>query len=105
LGQRSAIEDGAKAFALEKLRNQKGSAIVFADVVDGENVGMIERGNGLRFLLETAKAIRIMIERFREDFQGDIAPEPSVASTVDFAHAARTQLRLNRVWAELRACG
>ena len=81
LGQRAAIEDGAKAFPLEKLRNQEGGPHVLADVVDGENVGMIERGDGLRFLFETAKAIRIVIERFREDLQGDIASEPSVTST------------------------
>jgi hypothetical protein len=64
---------------------------------------MIECGDGLGFLFEAAKAIRIVIERFRQNLQSDFAPEPGIASTVDLAHAARTQGRLNGVRADLCA--
>jgi hypothetical protein len=38
--------------ALEQLRYDVGRTIVLADVVNGEDVGMIDRGGGTGFLLE-----------------------------------------------------
>jgi hypothetical protein len=42
-GQRTALHALAQGFAFEQLGDQVRRAIVRADVVDGENVGMIQR--------------------------------------------------------------
>ena len=38
----------------------KAWPFVFADVVDGADVGMIERGGGLGFALEALESLRIV---------------------------------------------
>ena len=60
-----------------------------ADVVDGEDVGVIERGDGARLLLEAAQPVRIGREPRGQDLDRDVAPEPRVAGAVHLAHPAR----------------
>jgi hypothetical protein len=50
-----------KGRTLEKFRNQIGGAVVSANVVDDENIGVIERARGSRFLLEAPEVFRITI--------------------------------------------
>ena len=49
----------AERFALQKLRDDERAALVRADVVDDEDVGVIELGGGASFLLEARKAVGI----------------------------------------------
>jgi hypothetical protein len=51
--------DGRAAFTMEQLGDDVRRAFVLADVIDGDNVGMIESGGGLGFNLEPAQAIGI----------------------------------------------
>src|SRR4029077_1364874 len=105
LRQGAAIQHGAQAFPLEKLGNQERQAEVLADVEDGEDIGMVERGNRPGLLLEAAQAVVIASERFRENFHGDIASKPRVAGAIHLTHAARTERSKNFVVACLRAGG
>ncbi len=50
---------------------------------------MVERGQHLRFALETREALRVVHEGVRENLQGDIAVELGVPRLVHLAHAAR----------------
>ena len=69
------------------------SRVAFGDdVVDGDDVGMVQRGGGLRFLDEAAAALGIARHFRRQHFDGDKAVEPRVLRLVDIAHAARAQL-------------
>jgi hypothetical protein len=47
--------------------------VLVPNVVDGENVGVIERGGRSRFLLEAVEAFRIGRERGRQNFDGHVA--------------------------------
>ncbi len=59
-----------------------------ADVVNGEDVGVVERRGGAGFQLETAQAIRMICESRREDLDGHRTPEFGVVRPVHFAHAS-----------------
>lgn len=72
---------------------------MLADVVDGDDVGMVEGGGGARLLLETGLAIRIHHAR-RHHLDGDVAPKARIMRAVHFAHAARAKRRDDGVRAE-----
>ena len=86
--ERAAGEDGAQAFAFEQFADHVGRAVVLAEVVDAENVGMIERGDGAGFLLEAAQAVGIGGEGSGKNLDGDIASETLIAGAIDLAHSA-----------------
>jgi hypothetical protein len=53
------VQTVAQAFTVEQLGDDVWRAFVLADLIDGDNVGMIESGGGLGFYLEPAQAIGI----------------------------------------------
>jgi hypothetical protein len=55
--QGAGVEDLAQAAPGQVLENQIGLVAFAAPVVDLENVGMIEAGNGLGFGLESFEAV------------------------------------------------
>jgi hypothetical protein len=54
------------------------------------DVGMIPRSEHFRFALKSGEPLRIVRERFGQNFDGHIAPELRVVRLVDFAHSAGT---------------
>ena len=59
-GERPGPQALAQRLALQQLGHDVGRALVRADVVDGEDVGVVERAGGPRFLLEAAEALRVV---------------------------------------------
>jgi hypothetical protein len=57
--QRPAIHPLPERCAFEKLCDDVRGAVVGADVVDRHNVGVLETGDGQRFLFEPPQTIRI----------------------------------------------
>ena len=86
--QRRCADARAQRLALEQLRDDVRRALVAADVVDGEDVGVIERAGGARLLLEAAQAVGVGRERRGQHLDGDVAAEARVARAIDLAHAA-----------------
>ncbi len=82
----------------------KVSAVVMADVVDGEDVRMVEGAGGAGFLLEAGEPFVGVGERSGKDLDGDVATEPLVAGAIDLAHAAGAELAEDFVWADASAC-
>ncbi len=68
--------------------------VVRADVVDGADVGMIERGDGPDL------AVEALNEHLGNHFDGDIAPHAGVGGAVDLAHATFANGRDQPVWPE-----
>ena len=56
----------------------KAAAVVFADVVDGADIGMIEGGGGFGFALEAFEGLRVASEIVGEEFESDGAIEARV---------------------------
>jgi hypothetical protein len=72
--------------AVEKLHDNEGFAVLFTDVVDGANVGVIEGGSGLRFPFETGKGLRIFGDRVGKELEDDTAMKTGVVGLIDDAH-------------------
>ena len=89
-GQTACDEEVAQGHALHPFHRDERHAGLLADVVDGQDVRMIQRGGGLRFLLEPAETIGIAGHVARKDLDGNRAIEPRVARAVHLAHAPRT---------------
>ena len=74
-----------------------------ADVVDGDDVGVVQGGGGLGLLLEAAHEVGLVGERIGEEFQRHIALQSRIASPIDLAHAAAANQRDDLVGAHPRA--
>ena len=89
--QRRSRNAVGECAAVEQFACGIGRAIVHADVVDGDDVGMRERGHRARFAVEPIAQFRIGNGGGREDFQGHVAVQSRVARPIDDAHAAGAQ--------------
>jgi hypothetical protein len=65
----------------------------FADLMDGDDVGMAERGRGLRFLNESTHALVVLDELWRQNLQRDRPIERYIPREVDLPHTACAQER------------
>jgi hypothetical protein len=74
------------------LSSDEGFAIVFADVVDGVDVEMIQRGGCLRFAFEAAEGLLVASHFVGKKFQRDEALQASVFGFVNYAHASGTEI-------------
>src|SRR5580704_10037424 len=52
--ERFARDEVLEGLAVQKLHGDKGIALMFADVIDGANIGVVKTGGSLRLALETA---------------------------------------------------
>ena len=84
----AAGEERAERLTLEELGDGEVDAAGLADVVEGEDVGVGEGGDGTRFALEASEDLVIVREVVGEDLDGDVAAEAAVARAVDLAHSA-----------------
>ena len=76
--------------ALDEFHHEGGHAPAFFQAVDGRDVGMIQRGEGLGFTLEASQAIRVVRKRLGEDLDRDVAVQLRIARAKHLAHPADT---------------
>src|SRR6202040_3119893 len=69
------------------------------------NVGMIETGNGARFTLESLAELWFLREMLGQDFDGDRAIKPGIASFVHLSHPPGTQRSEDFVGSQSRPGG
>ncbi len=103
--QDAAPQDIAQSFAFQQLRNQILSFAMLADVEDRQDVGMIQRSDRPRFLLETPQAFRISGKGSGQDLDRDLATEASVARAIHLSHATSTESGKNFVGPEFGSRG
>ena len=84
----SGGQNFAKRLAFEKFGDKKADAVLLPDVVNSEDVGMIQRAQDFRLMLETMKAVGIRGESGGQNFQSDRAIETRVTGAINLAHAA-----------------
>ncbi len=66
--ERAGFKFGAERDAFEKFGDQKRRVVLLADVVGGQDIGMVEGGHGAGFLFEAAEPVGISGKRFGQDF-------------------------------------
>ena len=68
-----------------------GWPLLFAEVVDRADVGVVEGGDGAGLALEARAAVRVGAQLGGQDLDGDRAIEARVPRLVHLAHARRSQ--------------
>ena len=104
-GEREAArrEERVEGLALDQLHREEPAAAVLLDRVDGDDVGVVERGEGARLTLEAGQALGVLRHRRREHLDRDVAPELRVRGAVHLAHPARADGGGDAVVAEAAA--
>jgi hypothetical protein len=103
--ERAFFQAIGESFALKVFHHDVAHAVLFADIVELADVGMIQGRDGAGFAFETRVGFGFFGEMLGENFDGDGAVEASVARAVDFTHAACAEAGLNFVGAEFGAGG
>ena len=101
--ERAALQPGAKRFSGEQLRDHVGDVAIDAHVVHREDVGMVERGDGLRLSPEPGQLLGGDLVGTRDHLDADVAVELGIAGPVDLAHSPRVEERQDGVAAQAGA--
>ncbi len=86
--QSACLEPLGQAFAFEQLGDQKMGAVLRADIMNCEEIGMVQSSQNLRLLLEAAQPLFLSAEFGWQNLDGNRAAQSRVASAVNLAHAA-----------------
>src|SRR5947208_11530851 len=77
--------------ALQILHGEEGTAVLFADVVDGADIGVIEDGGGSRLPLKTVARLGIESRFVRQKLKRRRTLQPCVLGGVDYTHTPASQ--------------
>ena len=89
----SAADPLTQRLPFEQLHHGVGDAVVAAEVVNGEDIGMRQRRDCMRLALEARQAIGIGRKLHRQDFERNLATQFRVARAIDLSHATGTNRR------------
>ena len=111
LGDRKRLTDGDRRArdpigerrALDQFHDQGSYAAGVFEAMDLRDMRMIERGEHLRFTTEAGEAIGIVGDAWQQNLDRDLAIQLRVAGSVDFAHPARADPRVDLVRADALA--
>ena len=100
-----ADDPTAQGLALQELGDRVDDPVGVAEVVDGEDVGVGERGHRLGLALEPRQSQLVLHQMLGQHLDGNRAIEGEVGGEVDLAHAAGAEAALDPEMAELLAGG
>ena len=92
-----------KRFALQELGHQVDLDTLTADVVDGEDPRVRQRGDGARLAGHAGDGIRLAAQVRGQHLDGDVTVKPRVVGAIDLTHAARANEGENPVGSKGRA--
>ena len=90
--QRAPSDPVLKRHAVQKLHGDERLAVLLADVVNRADVGMIQRGSGLRFALKAGERLRVAGNLVGQELERDEAVQARVLGFVNDTHAAAAEL-------------
>src|SRR5579859_1431922 len=76
----------AQGLALQQFGDNIRGGALKADIINGEDVGVIQGGGGARFLLESAQVIGIVAGSGPNQLEGNVATQTFVTGAKDIAH-------------------
>ena len=87
-GQRAVFQPVAQGLTFQQLGYEVRAILVSSKLIDTYDVGMVEGCRRLGFLFEAHQAVWLCEHKIRQDLDGDVTPQRTVACSVDFSHAA-----------------
>ncbi len=86
--QRPSRDEMLQGDAIQKLHGDERLLPVFADFVDGTNIGVVEGGGGPRLPAKAFESLRIARHFLGQELEGDEAAKLRVFGFVNHAHAS-----------------
>src|SRR5215471_2764494 len=87
-----AASDGVfQRLTFEKFHCDERSAVLFANVVDRADIGMVQCGSGFGFAAKPFERLRIVSQRIGKKLKGNETVEPCVLGLVDHTHPAAAE--------------
>ena len=80
-----------ESFTVNKFHGDERVVILFADIINGTNAGVVESGSGVGFAAEALQGLGILLHVIGEKFQGDDAIKAGVQGLVDNTHSASAE--------------
>ncbi len=77
-----------KVLAVDVLHDDILGGAILADIMDGDDIGMLQAGGGIGFLAEATQKIFVVGEAFMQHLYGDDPAEQQILAAVDDGHAA-----------------
>jgi hypothetical protein len=93
-------DEGSQRLAFEQLGDDVGGAVVHAHVEDGQDIRVVQGGDGTGLPLEPLQALGAAGHLPGQDLDCDVAAEAWIAGAVDHAHPAFTELFCDLIMAE-----
>ena len=91
-GNRTLLDHGPQGRAGDELRDHVRAVLVFADVVDRQDVGMVQRGGRLRLRDEPLQPVAVLERLRRKHLDGDLPAEARIARAIHLAHSAGAEM-------------
>ena len=98
--QRRCADAGPEGFPLEKLGREVRHTVVAADVMDGQDVGVRQRGDGTCLAIEPLAEVRIRRGVRRHGLDRNLPPQPRIARPIHLTHPAGADDRHNLIDAD-----
>ncbi len=89
--------------ALDVLHHHIMATFVLAKIVDGDDVGMVQRSRGLSLTAEAPGQCRIDLDMVADELDRDIAIHLELTAHIDSGHTALTNFLHNAVAAQILA--
>ena len=93
----TAGDEGSQRLAFEEFRDHVRGAFVRAHVEDGQDIRVVQCGDGAGLALEPLQALRAVGHLPGQDLDGYVAAEARVSRTVHHAHPALANLLLDAI--------
>ena len=90
-GERGVADEFLEVGAVHELHEEVEQVIPLAEVEDGDDVGMLEPCQGLRFTLEAQGEVGVMLRGAGEDLERHIAIEPGLPGVIHGTHASSSE--------------
>jgi hypothetical protein len=90
-GKGSANQSASQAAPVHVFQGEIGVAVVTTDLMDLDDIGMLEAGDGLGFGAEAAEGLGAGVLAGEDHFQGHQPVERDLAGLVNHSHAAAAQ--------------
>jgi hypothetical protein len=81
----------AESFTVNEFHGDEGMVVLFANIINCADAGVIESGSGVRFAAETLQRLGILLQVIGEKFQSDDAVKAGVQGLVDDTHSASAE--------------